>query len=528
MKRFAFGALAGKIGLAAMLVLLCGVAWAQQETERKILPLKLGGSEIIEIQKPSYNMKVLTSDEEIVHARALTERKVYVRGQKLGYCTITVWDEDKKDVRAVIDVTVSLDLTGLKEQIRQLFPNQQIEVYGSETGVVLAGTVSGPEVMEKVLRLAQTFLPREAEGKSSTAGGTGRSGHGITNLLQVAGNQQVMLEVKFAEEARDKSKDWQAAIGLGKLGNDFTGAASAGGRVVSPLKITEKGPFPAVIPGGTVGQVIEGTIDGLIQQPSSLLLNFAGNAANLFVNVDNLTTAMTLLENEGLARVLAEPRLVTQSGQEASFLAGGEFPYPVPDEDGTPGIEFKEFGVALRFTPVIMADGKISLRVAPSVSEISDVSLIPTGVLGSTFPVPNLNTRKLETTVQLYDGQTLALAGLLKDNLREEVSKIPGLGDLPILGPLFRSSGYLQEKTDLLIAVTPHLVNPVAEGELRFPGEFMQLPSQYEFYIEGRLEGRRSADNPSALSRHGFPQPPDAAGKSGGLEGKLGFQASTN
>ena len=480
------------------------------EPEHKILPLRLGGSQVIEIQQPSYKMKVLTSDDEVVQARPLTANKIYVHGKKLGYCTITVWDEKEKEVRATIDVTVTLDLTGLKERLRELYPNQKIDVYGSETGVVLSGTVSSPEIVDQVLRLTRTFLPKAAKKENGGEGVTGHSGAGITNLLNVEGIQQVMLEVKFAEVSRNSGKDWQAALGLGNLG-DVTAAASAGGSVLGPLKISGQFPFP----------------DLLNQSTGSLLLNFAGNPANIFVNIDNFTTALNLLETEGMARILAEPRLVTQSGQEASFLAGGEFPIPVPQAGSNGGttitIEYKEFGVALRFTPVVLSDGKISLRVAPSVSEIASVSQIPSGITGATFNVPNLNTRKLQTTVQLNDGQTLALAGLLQDNLREDVRKIPGLGDIPILGPLFRSTSYTQQKTDLLVAVTPHLVKPVKEGSLHFPGESMTPPNEFQYYLEGRLEGTPTKGS-STLKRHNF-LPPPAAERSGGLEGSFGYQA---
>jgi pilus assembly protein CpaC len=235
---------------------------------------------------------------------------------------------------------------------------------------------------------------------------------------------------------------------------------------------------------------------------------------------------LQFLETEGLARTLAEPRLVTQSGQEASFLAGGEFPIPVVQSSGGASngitIEFKEFGVGLRFTPVVMSDGKISLRVAPSVSDIVSTSTIPTGIVGANFLVPSLSTRKLETTVQLYDGQTLALAGLLQDTMRESVRKIPGLGDIPILGALFRSSNFQQNKTDLLIAVTPHIVKPDREGTLSFPGEFIQIPSRFEFYLEGRLEGKRSTGDQSGMTQHSFATTMVPMESQGGLEGQFG------
>jgi len=361
-------------------------------------------------------------------------------------------------------------------------------------------------------------MPTLAGGEREDPKGTGRSGGGVTNLLVVGGVQQVMLEVKFAEVVRGSGKDWQAALGLKNLGSSLTGVAGVG-NALTP--VTVKG-FPGRLVDGTQGIVEDLSADALIQRTGSLVLHFAGNPANIFVHIHNLTAALNFLETEGLARVLAEPRLVTQSGQEASFLAGGEFPIPVPQDNQRITIEYKDFGVALRFTPVVLANGEISLRVAPTVSQIASSSMIPAGIVGTNFVVPNLSTRKVETTVQLYDGQTLALAGLLQDNLREEVKKVPGLGDLPILGSLFRSSSYQQEKTDLLVAVTPHLVKANKEGSLQFPGENMQLPNRYEFYLEGRLEGERAASPVSGLSSHDFRQPLPA--KKGGLEGDFGHK----
>jgi pilus assembly protein CpaC len=491
--------------LLVLFLVFSGSAFAQ--TEHKTLELKMGGSDLI---KTSYPFKrVSIADPSVADVVVLSPSEIYVYGKKVGYTSIMLWEAGKG--RTLLDVVVSLDLTALKEKLHQLYPNQQIEVYGSETGVVLSGTVSGPEIVDQVLRLTQNFLPKAAE-KGGGRRGAGRSSMTVTNLLKVGGIQQVMLEVKFAEVTRDSGKDWQAGMGLANTGN-FIGAASAGGgSVLNSGNISTNFPFPGLAPGAT----------------GSLLLNFADNPANVFVNIDNFTAALNLLETEGMARILAEPRLVTQSGQEASFLAGGEFPIPVP-QSGSGGsttitIEYKEFGVSLRFTPVVLSDGKISLRVAPSVSEIASVSQIPSGISGATFNVPDLNTRKLETTVQLYDGQTLALAGLLQDNLREDVKKIPGLGDIPILGQLFRSTGYTRNRTDLLVAVTPHLVKPVKEGSLHFPGEKMRVPNAFEFYLEGRLEGRRSANDVSAFGQHDFSMPGPLPWKKGGLEGSFGTQ----
>jgi len=483
--------------LALSLVLFCCMAAWGAEVDRSTLELKLGGAELV---TPSHPVKRVTiAAPDIADVFVLSPREIYVYGKKVGYTSIMLWEEGKG--RTILDLVVALDLTALKEKMHLLFPAEQIRIHGSETGVVLSGSVSGPEIVEQALRLTQAYLPVVAENQD-TQEGSGKSLPGITNLLRVEGVQQVMLEVRVAEITRRSEKDWQAALGLSDLGSSFGGNFGV----------------------GNLGNLTNG---GLASPTGSMLVNFSSfdgitSAANIFARIDDVTTALKFLETEGLARILAEPRLVTLSGQEAKFLAGGEFPIPVAQDLNTITIEFKEFGVALVFTPVVMSNGKISLRVAPTVSEISSTSAFPAGILGAEFIIPNLSTRKLETTVQLYDGQTLALAGLLQDNLREEVKKIPGLGDIPVLGALFKSTSYLQEKTDLMIAVTPHLVQPVAAGSLEFPGEHFQPPTWYEFYLEGRLEGRRP-------SQQGEPQPgePVKSEQTGGLEGTFGYQPAS-
>lgn len=513
--------------LAVVICLISVHSVHSADTAEKQIVLKVGGSQLVEpgqywsnLPTPHFK-RVSAINPDIVDVQVVSPKLFYVFGKKLGSTSLILWEKDGEEPK-IVDVIVFLDVTGLKQKISELYPppQQNIKVYASETGVVLSGTVTGPEIVEQVIRLTQTFLPKLAEEEGGSQG-TGHSGAGITNLLWVEGVQQVMLEVKFAEVSRTSEKDWQAALGLAGLGNDFSGALGTAG-VLTPIENTfVTAQFPNAL---TQSGTFEGAVSGLIQNPSSLLLNFAENDANIFARIDNVTAGLNFLEKEGLARTLAEPRLVTQSGQEASFLAGGEFPVPVASDYNEITIEWKEFGVSLRFTPVVLSDGSISLRVAPSVSEITSATSIPAGIVGTNFVVPNLSTRKLETTVQLKDGQTLALAGLLQDSLRENVSKIPGLGDLPILGPLFRSTGYLQQKTDLLIAVTPHLVKPVKEGSIQFPGEFLKPPTGYEYYLEGRLEGDRGPVSHSDMSHHSFFSISSLENKQGGLEGSFGYQ----
>jgi pilus assembly protein CpaC len=479
--------------------LLFSTGAAATELDRQTLQLKLGGSDIIKTIAPF--KRVTIANPNIADVVVLSPMELYVYGKEVGFTSMILWEAGQD--KTVLDVVISLDITALKEQLYELYPNEKVEVYSSETGVVLSGTVSGPEVVEQVLRLTRAFLPVKAEGESVT-GKSGRSGAGITNLLKVGSLQQVMLEVTFAEVSRNSGRDLQAAVGLKDMGTDLGNDFTKGAAGIGDLGLDEFG--------------------NIVQAAGSLLFNFIDNPANIFLEIDHFTAALHFLESEGLARTLAEPRLVTLSGQEASFLAGGEFPISsISGVSGATTVEYKETGVSLSFTPVVMSDGRISLRVTPSVSVITDIVTVSQSDSISTL-APVLTTRKLDTTVQLHDGQTLALAGLLQDNMRDIVSKVPFLGDLPILGALFRSTSYQEEKTDLLIAVTPHLIKPVPEGSIRFPGENIQNPNRYEFYLEGRLEGRRSEDDESIIKRHNFSEMPTEAARVGGLEGDFGYQ----
>lgn len=464
--------------------------------------------------------KIVVGDPDMVHVDVISKDQIILVGRKMGQSKILLKDDQENTTS--LTVFVSPDVSLLKRRIHQLFPSQDIKIYSNANGVILGGTVTGAEIVEQVLRVTQQVLAQptgtgpnpisvdqsvqKAASKEELAtviaqkqsisaktgekgegggSGTGKSSPAILNMMTISGPQQVLLEVKFAEVTRQSGRDLQAGFKLGKLGNDFSGSFG-------------------VNPSGVTGGI------------GDLLVNFAGigTVANLFVNIDNFSLALQFLEEESLARILAEPRLVTQSGQEASFLAGGEYPYQEIDDDGNVSLKFKEFGVGLKFTPIVGSDGLITLHVVPSVTDIGQLVDTTSG------KQPILSTRKLESTVHLRDGQTLALAGLLSDNLSENITKIPFLGDLPILGTLFRSSGYQQNKTDLLIAVTPHIVKPLREGEVSYPGEFVKPPSRFEFYLEGRLEGRRSADDPSILKQHSFATSAGIDG--GGLEGDFG------
>jgi pilus assembly protein CpaC len=203
--------------------------------------------------------------------------------------------------------------------------------------------------------------------------------------------------------------------------------------------------------------------------------------------------AFDVAKEKGLAKILAEPTLTTQTGQQASFLSGGEFPIPVPQgNNGGVTVEFKEFGIAVKFLPLVLDAGRINLKLNVSVTELITSGNIAINVGGTsqTFLIPTLSKRSAQSTVELADGQTIGIAGLINENLRETVTKFPGLGDIPIIGALFRSQSFLKGETELLILVTPHLVKPILPGEIRLPTDNFHEPSDFEFFLGGRMEGR--------------------------------------
>jgi len=507
-----------------------------------------------------HNLKrIVVGDPDIVEVKVLDKDRVSIIAKGLGNSGITLTGSSENEVTSIY-IHVAPDVISLKQRISELFPGQNVKIYANQNGIILAGTVTGAEIVEQVLRLTQQMLSSPSKesaqpqvevnrnvkstatdeelaqiiadtkevtvvaGKKSAGSETGKSSTSITNLMKVAGSQQVLLEVKLAEVTRASTREWQAGLGLSGLGNDFTGAISGDGSSVMQSystivdEVEGANGFPirrgitSVRPGGGLGYPDGAQFSGVLDGPGTLFMNLT-DGANLFININNFTAMLRFVESERLGRILAEPKLVTMSGQEASFLAGGEYPFQEINNEGVTGIQFKEFGVGLRFTPIVESDGLITLKVSPSVTDISELIDTVTG------PQAVFSTRKLDSTVQLRDGQTLALAGLLQDNLSEVVSKVPLLGDIPYLGALFRSKDYEQRKTDLLVAITPHLVAPVHEGDISYPGEFVKPPNRYEFYLEGRLEGRRAPTDPSQISQHNFTS---SYSTQGGLEGNFG------
>jgi pilus assembly protein CpaC len=473
MKRMTRTAGSVLLALAALLMvaLPLGAVSAQPAVSVEINNTKHAGefvvavnkSQILRLNKPFKDVAI--ANPKIADVLPLTTKSLYVLGKGIGSTTLMIYGP-KKTLLAVLDLVVTYDIEGLKSRLFEFMPEQGIEVRGLGDAIVLSGLVSTADKISQAATVAEHFAP----GK-------------VVNMMKVEGSQQVMLAVRFAEVSRSVTK---------ALGVDLTYKNDSGNFGFSSGTLT--GPFPFI---------------GAIGGAASPLGAFGAVAKT----TSNLAILITALEEKGLVKTLAEPNLIAMSGDTASFLAGGEFPIPVAQSgtggDATITIEFKEFGVGLAFTPTVLDDDRINLVVAPEVSTL-DFSVASQGV-------PGLTTRRAETTVELRDGQTFAIAGLLQNNFSSNIDQTPWLGDIPILGPLFRSSSFQRDETELIILVTPFLVRPAAAAAMATPVDRMIPPSETDLFLQGRLEALGS----------GLP-PTDSAGvlrgtQNGGLIGQYGY-----
>ena len=418
-------------------------------------------SQILQLDVPFEDL--LVGNAAIADVLALTDRTIYVLGKALGSTSLTIYGREKKLI-AVLDLVVSPDIEGLKARLFEIMPEEKIEIRTANGALVLSGTVSGAATMDDILAVAERFAPGL-----------------VTNLMSVEGSQQVMLKVRFVEVKRSIMKD------LGFNFNIFEG----------DFAFTTGNTFLAN-PGGISGG---GAAITLIDPAFGAASILGGPASIGAVGIDVLLSA---LETKGLTKTLAEPNLIVLSGDTASFLAGGEFPIQTVVDDDI-SIDFKEFGVSLAFTPTVLDNGLINLVVSPEVSAI-DTSVTVNNI-------PGLTTRRATTTVELRDGQSFAIAGLLQDNFNDSIRQLPFLGDIPILGALFRSSSFQKNETELVIIVEPHLVKPAPAGSLATPADNFIPPSEADIWLFGRVEALGS----------GVPRDGGLAAKgAGGIEGHYG------
>lgn len=487
---------------------------ASLEAELVHQRFEVSQNKAIYIDVPQDVDKISMANPEIAEVILVRPRKLLVHGNKLGTSNILLWNRQGK-VFDTIDITVTHDLETIRFKLHQALPGENIRVISSGKKLVLSGTVSSLPKLDAAIRLAQGFLD-EASGGAGVAGGTTTGADPaagpIVNLLSVGGAQQVMLEVKVAEVARTLLKRLDVKFRYAELGGDVRGGIAG----------------PGAMGGGIPGFTPTITTLPTTITPASLFPALQGAGAFLsYFNGERLVSlTIDAAKDNGLVKLLAEPTLTTQTGEKASFLSGGEFPIPVAQGGagafGAISVQFKTFGVGVEFLPVVLDSGRISLKTNISVSELSNeaAAIIRVPDSNQSFAVPSLRTRMTSSTLEVADGQTLAIAGLIDNNTREAYSRFPGLGDLPVLGALFRSQEFQKRETELVIFATPHLARPVPRDEIRLPTDDFIEPDDVDFYLLGKMQGVTRNVRPYQNLR------PLESRLRGGLEGSFGHDVN--
>jgi pilus assembly protein CpaC len=402
---------------------------------------------------------VFVAEPEIADIQVKSPRLVYVFAKKPGETSLYAVDANDR-VLVNAHIRVSHNLGRLRSALRSLMPDSEISVRSIDGAVVLSGRVDTASESEEARRIATRFSPEEG---------------GVINQLGVTAPNQVSLRVRIAEVSREVTKE---------LGFNWESTFS-------------KGDWGSVL----------GTGRDVIPDDSSSFLRSTQDALGITLSRSgiNLNVLIDALENQGLVSILAEPNLTAVSGETASFLAGGEFPIPVAQENNKVTIEFKKFGVSLAFTPTLIHGSRISMRVRPEVSQLTTTGSIQV----NNFNIPALSTRRAETTVELGSGQAFAIGGLLQDNINHEVRRFPGLGSVPILGSLFRSDSFQRNETELVIIVTPYLVRPTDASRLAAPTDGLVMPNDTERVLMGMThrpsmpQGQPVPDGPQGRRLHG-------------------------
>jgi pilus assembly protein CpaC len=399
------------------------------------------------LTSPTRLTRVSVADPTIADALVVTPNQVLVNGKKVGTVSLVLWDENGQSQS--FDVYVDLDVSGIAQKIQEAFPDEPVTIGATKDVVTVSGRVSSAAVADRILKIVQGTTPK------------------VVSLMQVPPPPtppEILLAVKFAEV--DRTALAQYGINLLAPGTSSSGPGStigtSGTQQFAPPQLNSL----SVTKSSTGG-------------PSAVAADFAlSDLLNLFVFRPDLDLAATIraLSQHNVLQILASPNLLTQAGKEASFLAGGEFPYPVLQSGAVANaitIQFREFGVRLTFLPTIDPDGRIHLKVTPEVSSLDYSNALT--IQG--FTIPALSTRRVQTEMDLQDGQSFAIAGLVDDRLTRVASKVPGLGDIPILGQIFRSYSLNKTKTELLVMVTPRIVRPSEEtkppAEPNFPEPFL-------------------------------------------------------
>ncbi len=408
----------------------------------------LGVSKSLVIDLPRDIKDVLVADPTIANAVIRSSRRAYIIGIKQGQTNVFFFDAQGKQIIG-LDIAVMRDLNGIRAALKHVLPDDDITVEGIGDAVVLSGSVASPEEAQQAYDMASHLVEAMTSFGTIASGSASR----VVNALVVRGRDEVMLKVTVAEVERDVVK---------QLGVNLSGSLGYGTAV---LNFNNTNPFSAY------GQPLTGSqIQGQFK---------------------SITATLQAMEQAGVIHTLAEPNLTAISGETATFVAGGEFPvlngFSCSSSSSTPGapstcqpsIDFKKFGVSLNFTPVVLSEGRISLKVMTEVSDLStqnELTIVEPGTQVA-VTIPSIRTRRADTTVEIPSGGALAMAGMIQDSTKHNVNGLPGLAELPVLGPLFRSNDYINQRTELMILVTPYVVRPVAQKDLSKPDDGFADPS---------------------------------------------------
>ncbi|QYG00499.1 type II and III secretion system protein family protein [Massilia sp. NP310] len=447
-----------------------------------VMALQMGKSTMLRLPEKVARRSV--GNPAVVQAMLVAPDTLYIAAVDVGSTNMIV--QGRSGLCSVIDITIAMDPSGLEATLKAAMPDEQdIRVMAANDSLILTGTVSDATVVQRAVELAGAYVRRplrqlpaadkenDTDGVivvgrngASGAGAAGGAGTRVINLLAVSAPQQVQLEVKVAEISRTLLERLE------------TGTRFSFG----------SGSWTTTLATDFLSGLLGGSLSGV-----------KTNGNRFAIEADKL---------DGLVRILAEPNVLAISGQEGSFLAGGKFYIPVSQDDDRVTLEEKEFGVGVRFTPTVLSGGRINLKVAPEVSELSreGIGITATGITGTAI-MPLVTTRRASTTVQLHDGQSFAIGGLVRNNLIANMKGLPGLGEIPVLGALFRSTDYQQDRTELVFVITARLVKPLPGGSHVLPTDGHVAPSRAGLMLGGRLEGER----PAAAAPAGAPATPPAA-----------------
>lgn len=474
-------------GAIAAILLWAAAAAAQQQIPQVRIEREVGAARQMSLEAGQNRLivvseqigRIAVANPDVADLKVITPTQVLLTAKTAGTTDLTLWNRDNAPL--VIALEVVRNVEGLRKQLRELFPKEDVVVSAAGDLVVISGEVSDVRIPERIAEVARLHASR------------------IANLVRVSGDQQVQLEVRFAEVARTGLRELGVNFFHKSLDGSRVGGLSSSRTIPGSFLNTDTNPaIPGTGPRGLAGPGLPPDVSApAFTNAFSLFLSQAGSFP--------FSVMLSLLEQNNLAKVLAEPTLVAMSGQEAKFLAGGELPIPLASTFGQISVEWKKFGIQLQFTPTVIGDA-IHLKLR---SEVSDLDPTNAVVVVGGLTIPALTSRQSETTIRLGDGQSFAIAGLLSDKVRSQHARIPLLGSLPILGALFRSTSYQRDESELIVVVTGRLARPVSPHELPpLPTEFERNdPSSASLFLLGS-EGHSGNATPSAASPADAPRGP--------------------